>query len=251
MKQINFTACALFSLLVAFAEPLLAGQNRISSQALETADGVAFDALHASADKPEHGIVLVHDWFGISPYYRESVEKLAAAGYYVLAVDLYDGSAATTHKDAWNLMSALDQDLAAAKVDAAIELLKRQDLASSATFGFSMGAPLALAASLRHSESIKATGIFYGDTINDPELLASLGGPVLLVVGSMDGNSSEAAAVFSKATDEAGQLAEVFIYPGAQHAFAQPLFNQGTTYDPVAAEVAWGLAINFFARRLH
>lgn len=44
--------------------------------------------------------------------------------------------------------------------------------------------------------------------------------------------------------------AEVFIYPGAEHAFAQPLFNRGKTYDPVAAEVAWRLSEDFLKRRL-
>ena len=62
--------------------------------------------------------------------------------------------------------------------------------------------------------------------------------------------SLDAAANFSKAADEAGAAAEIYIYPGAVHAFAQPLFNQGKTYDPVATSVAWLLAENFFERRL-
>jgi dienelactone hydrolase len=45
--------------------------------------------------------------------------------------------------------------------------------------------------------------------------------------------------------------AEVYLYPGADHAFAQPLFNAGRTYDPVAAEVAWRLSEDFLKRRLH
>jgi dienelactone hydrolase len=38
--------------------------------------------------------------------------------------------------------------------------------------------------------------------------------------------------------------------PGADHAFAQPLFNAGKTYDPVAADVAWRLSQDFLKRRL-
>ena len=37
---------------------------------------------------------------------------------------------------------------------------------------------------------------------------------------------------------------------GAAHAFAQPLFNQGKTYDPIAAETAWMLSEGFLRRRL-
>ena len=113
-----------------------------------------------------------------------------------------------------------------------------------------MGAPFALSAAVRHASVVKAASIFYGETINEPEQLSSLGGPVLLVVGSKDGNAADNAAAFSKAADTAGKFAEIYIYPGAHHAFAQPLFNAGETYDAAAAEVAWKLATDFLQRRL-
>jgi carboxymethylenebutenolidase len=74
----------------------------------------------------------------------------------------------------------------------------------------------------------------------------------LLIVGSHDGPSAaESSLAFSKAADAAGVGAEVFVYPGAEHAFAQPLFNQGRTYDPAATRVAWQLSESFLKRRLH
>jgi carboxymethylenebutenolidase len=116
--------------------------------------------------------------------------------------------------------------------------------------GFSMGAKRALDAALRN-QLVRATALWYGETTKDPEKLHDLGGPALLIVGSRDGPSAADNALgFSKAADAAGVGAEVFIYPGAEHAFAQPLFNQGRTYDPVAAEVAWRLSEGFLERRL-
>jgi len=56
---------------------------------------------------------------------------------------------------------------------------------------------------------------------------------------------------FAKAADAAGVGAEIYIYPGAAHAFAQPLFNQGRTYDPIAAQTAWRLTEDFLRRRLN
>lgn len=47
-----------------------------------------------------------------------------------------------------------------------------------------------------------------------------------------------------------GVGAEVYVYPGADHAFAQPLFNGGRTYDAAAADVAWRLTENFLSRRV-
>jgi carboxymethylenebutenolidase len=114
-----------------------------------------------------------------------------------------------------------------------------------------MGVRHALAAAVRN-RAVRATVLWYGETIKDPEQLRQLAGPALLIVGSHDGPSAaENSAAFSKAADTAGAVAEVYIYPGAEHAFAQPLFNAGRTYDPVAADVAWRLTQDFLNRRLH
>jgi carboxymethylenebutenolidase len=114
-----------------------------------------------------------------------------------------------------------------------------------------MGARHALAAALRN-KTVHATVLWYGETIKDPQKLRQLAGPALLIVGSRDGSSAaDDSATFSKAADAAGVGAEVYLYPGADHAFAQPLFNAGRTYDPAAADVAWRLSQDFLKRRLH
>jgi carboxymethylenebutenolidase len=193
------------------------------------------------------GIVLVHDFFGVSPFYLDAVNRLAKHGYRVVAVDLYDGRRATSHAEAGALLNGLDTALAARKIGAAIA-----DAATSrrrlAVIGFSMGGRKALEAALRDSANV-ATDEWSGATINDPARLRHLAGPALLVVGSKDGSSAaENAAAFSKAADDAGVAAEIYVYPGAAHAFAQPLFNEGRTYDPVATNIAWQLTDSFLER---
>ena len=196
------------------------------------------------------GVVLVHDWFGISPFYTQAAEKLGKQGYRVLAVDLYGGRRATTPDQAGKLLQSVRDEVAAREIDTAIAQLA-QSGRPVAVMGFSMGAKHALAAALRNP-TVHATVLWYGETINDPAKLRQLAGPALLVVGSRDGTSAaENSAAFSKAADAAGVGAEVYVYPGADHAFAQPLFNAGRTYDPVAADVAWLLSEDFLKRRLH
>jgi carboxymethylenebutenolidase len=196
------------------------------------------------------GVVLVHDWFGVSPFYTQAAEKLGKQGYRVLAVDLYGGRSATTHDQAGKLLQSVRDEVAAREIDAAIAQLA-QNGRPVAVMGFSMGAKHALAAALRNP-TVHATVLWYGETINDPAKLRQLAGPALLVVGSRDGTSAaENSAAFSKAADAAGVGAEVYVYPGADHAFAQPLFNAGRTYDPVAAQAAWRLSQDFLQRRLH
>jgi carboxymethylenebutenolidase len=236
----------LASICLLATSPLFA---EVTPLTLHTASSEAFTAYVAGPKEAGEGIVVVHDWFGVSPSYTDAAERLARQGYRVIAVDLYGGHRATTHEEAGALLGALDNDLAGRKIDAAIKWLGERPR-KIAAMGFSMGAKHALAAALRN-QSIRATVLWYGETTTDPGKLKALGGPALLIVGSADGPSAaENAAAFSKAADAAGAGAEIYIYPGAAHAFAQPLFNQGRTYDPVAAEVAWRLSEDFLKRRL-
>jgi carboxymethylenebutenolidase len=111
-----------------------------------------------------------------------------------------------------------------------------------------MGVKHALAAAMRN-DSVAASVLWYGETTTDVEKLHYLRGPALLVVGSKDGPSAAANALrFSQAADAAGREAEVYVYLGAAHAFAQPLFNEGRTFDPLAAETAWRLSEDFLKR---
>jgi carboxymethylenebutenolidase len=228
------------------AAPLFASTLSVT---LYTSSSEPFTAYVAGPKHAAKGIVLVHDWFGVSPFYLEAAERLADQGYRVVAVDLYGGHHATTHEEAGALLGAVRDDVAARELDAAIKW-SAEGGREIAAMGFSMGAKHALSAALRNS-SVRATVLWYGETIKDPEALHHLAGPALLIVGSRDGPSAaEASLAFSRAADAAGVGAEVYVYPGADHAFAQPLFNTGRTYDPVATEVAWQLSESFLKRRL-
>jgi len=240
------TDLLLTLLTVLFAPPVLA---RAAPETLHTASSEPFTAYAAGPKDARNGVVLVHDWFGVSPFYTQAADKLAAQGYRVLAVDLYGGRSATTHDQAGKLLESVREDVAGREIDAAIAQLAEGGR-PVAVIGFSMGARHALAAALRN-RSVRSTVLWYGETINDAEQLKQLAGPALLIVGSHDGAAAAAnAAAFSKAADTACVGAEVYLYPGADHAFAQPLFNAGKTYDPVAADVAWRLSQDFLKRRL-
>jgi carboxymethylenebutenolidase len=215
---------------------------------LSTASSVSFVTYVAGPQAADACVVLVHDWFGVSPFYTDAANRLARQGYCVVAVDLYNGRSATTHDEAGALLGTLDADVAGEKIDAAIKSLGDRPR-KIAVMGFSMGARHALTAALRN-KSVRATVLWYGDTTKDTDRLTGLSGPVLVVAGSKDGSAVDDSAKFIKAADAAGSAAEVYVYPGAAHAFAQPLFNEGRTYDPVAAETAWKITEDFLSRRL-
>lgn len=237
--------------LVMLTSPAFAHTTPIT---LHTTSSEAFTAYTTGPKGASKGIVLVHDWFGVSPAYTEAADRLGSLGYRVVAVDLYGGQHATTHEQAGALLGALHDDIAARELDTAVRFLSEEGASERsrkiAVMGFSMGVKHALSAALRNG-SVQATVLWYGETVKDAEVLRHLGGSALLVVGSHDGPSAaESALAFSKAADQAGVGAEVYVYPGAEHAFAQPLFNQGKTYDPAATRVAWELTESFLSRRL-
>src|SRR5689334_1336538 len=70
------------------------------SMTLVTSASESFTAYVAGPEDATRAIVLVHDWFGVSPFYTEAAERLASQGYRVVAVDLYGGRRATTHEEA-------------------------------------------------------------------------------------------------------------------------------------------------------
>lgn len=245
----KFTAVQTVILMLAVFWSATAAAQDVPRQSLVTDTGETFDVYVAGPEDAPIGIVLVHDWFGVSPYYLEVIERLSRSNRRIVAVDLYGGETATDHQTAWRLMSNLDADTANQKVSAAVRSLQRTGR-QMATFGFSMGSVYALEASARHAELVTASVIFYGDTLQSIEKAQRLGGPVLAIYGSKDGNAADEAARFSNLMDDADVGAEIYIYPGAAHAFAQPLFNAGKTYDPVAANLAMQLAENFLSRRL-
>ena len=243
MKRASLCSMVLILLTT---PPLLA---QPTATTLQTASSESFTAYVAGPKDAGAGIVMVHDWFGVSPFYTAAQDRLAKDGYRVVAVDLYGGRSATTHEEAGTLLESVHDDVAGREIDAAIRWLSDGGR-PVAVMGFSMGAKHALSAALRNS-SVHATVLWYGETIRDSQKLQQLAGPALLVVGSRDGRSApEDAAAFSRAADAAGKGAEVYVYPGADHAFAQPLFNQGKTYDAAAADVAWLLSESFLQRRL-
>ena len=214
---------------------------------LTTETGVAFEAIATGPEESKAGILLVHDWFGVSEFYQEAAARLGALGYRVIAVDLYNGQSAETHKDAFALMQAMIPENADGKVNAGLKALKKEGR-KIATFGFSLGTEYAFRGAI--SEAVDAVVIWYGFSPDNASQLEGFRANALFVYGSLDGPAADQAATTSKLMDAQGLKAEIYIYPQAHHAFAQPLFNAGKTYDPIAAEAAWVVTEDFLDRKL-
>ena len=60
------------------------------------------------------GIVMIHEWIGLNDYVKEMARQLAAEGYVVLAVDLYEGKVAKNTTEARELSTKVRNNIPAA-----------------------------------------------------------------------------------------------------------------------------------------
>jgi carboxymethylenebutenolidase len=195
------------------------------------------------------GIIVIHEWWGLNDNIRSMADQLAGQGYRALAVDLYDGASATTPGDAQKLMSA-----AMEKRDALIENLKQAyaylspDGQKVGTIGWCFGGGWSLATALALPDQIDATVIYYGRLVTDENELSKLQMPIIGFFGAEDGGIPvDSVHAFESALKSLGKDAEIHIYDGAGHAFANP---SGTNYREGPAKDAWRRTLDFFAKHL-
>lgn len=100
-----------------------------------------------------------------------------------------------------------------------------------------------------HNDSMDATVIYYGQLVTDAEELSKINWPVLGVFAELDnGIPPETVNEFEMSLDEVGIENDITIYPGANHAFANP---SGDRYAPKESKDAWQKTLEFFESNLN
>jgi carboxymethylenebutenolidase len=235
----------------ALAEPR--GPVETSAPVYATLDGepvTGFLARPQGAAGPLPGVLLIHEWWGLNDNLRAIARQLAGEGYLALAVDLYGGRSATTPEAARALMQASMQspERGAENLRAARAFLAGQGATRIGVVGWCFGGGWALQAGLRLGDELDAVVMYYGRVETDPAALARLRAPLLgLFAGRDTGIPVDAVRAFERALAEAGRPAEIRIYEGADHAFANP---SGGRYDEAAARDAWARTLAFLAKHL-
>jgi len=148
-------------------------------------------------------------------------------------------------------MQSLDRKTTDKVLQAGLDYLK-QPGRKIATIGFSMGAQESLNANLNDPEAVSATVMIYGSGFDriETKRIERLKSPVLVITGGEDTSATQAAVNFLSRMKETKQPYELLIYPGADHGYAQPLFNEGKNYNPEAVRTTWMLVEDFLRRLL-
>ena len=199
------------------------------------------------ADSNFPAVVMIHEWWGLNDNIKTMADKLASHGYVVLAVDLY-GRTAATSEEARQLVSSFDPKQGIQNMNAAVSYLdENYSPQKIGSIGWCFGGGQSLNLAL-NNDKLDATVIYYGSLTTDAESLSSISWPVLGIFAELDKSIPvDKVNEFDSALTELGIPHEIHIYPGVDHAFANP---SGERYAPDAAQDAWLKTLEFLRSSL-
>jgi carboxymethylenebutenolidase len=222
-----------------------------AAQGMETQVGGAraYLSLPNGATAPVPGIIVIHEWWGLNDNIRHWSDRLASLGYAALAVDLYDGTVATTPDEAMAAMKKVETPEAKRILAAAVDFLKNDPRVKSpqeAVIGWCFGGGWSLETAMDQPE-LDAAIIYYGQLDTDPANLKKIKARLLGVFATQDKGIPVAEVdKFEAALKEAGVDATIKRYD-ADHAFANP---SGPRYDQEDAAAAWQEVVDFLQKTM-
>ncbi len=239
------------------AVPNAGGTEReITTRSVEYArfngrSATGYMARPANAGGASPALLVIHEQWGLNDDIRAMTRRLAANGYTALAVDLYNGQTAATPERARALMQqATDnaQRLRRNLREGALYLDLMPSTARVGSIGWCFGGGWSLRTALMLPEIIDAAVVYDGELITESAPLESLAAPVLGHFGRADASiPPERVREFDTLLDELDKPHEIYLYDGADHAFASP---SGTQYAAEPVQQAWERTVDFLEQVL-
>ncbi|MGH8999840.1 MAG: dienelactone hydrolase family protein [Acidimicrobiia bacterium] len=202
------------------------------------------------------GVIVIQEWWGLSPSIKEMADRLAADGFVALAPDLYHGEVAGHDEmdKAGRLMRGLPPDRAARDMSGAVDYLADHPAVTGeglGVMGFCMGGMLTLLLAAARPDRIRAAVPFYGfpQPGGEPDwepMTAAVQGHM---AGVDDHFTPDAARALEAKLRSAGKEVTFTIHEGAGHAVMGPHNALGTLDEKLAAEV-WPEATAFLHHKL-
>lgn len=252
-----FAGLLLFSQLSNAAIKTEAVQYREGSTELEGFI-VYDDALRGGP-----GVVVVHDWMGISDDTKIKASELAALGYVAFVADIFGkGVRPADSKAAGELAGKYkaDRPLLRKRALAALEALKKNPRVNKnkiAAQGYCFGGTTVLEMALSGAPLVAVTSLHGG--LEFPDLqkdVKKIKAKLLVLHGAIDPFVSPAElTTFTKALDEAKTDYQFIAYSGAVHSFTNPKagndIKKGAAYNPVAEKRSFEALKSFYAEVLN
>ncbi|MEO8112391.1 MAG: dienelactone hydrolase family protein [Ginsengibacter sp.] len=213
---------------------------------------IGFITYDANKEGKRPGVLIVHEWWGLTNYTRNRAKQLAQLGYIAMAVDMYgNGKTGEDPAAAQALATPFYKDptLAKTRLDAAMKELEtypQTDATKMAAIGYCYGGFIVLNAA-KLGANLEGVVSFHGDLSGVPVNKDSLKAKILVCHGEADKFvTPDAVAAFKKSMDSAGVDYTFKSYPNATHAFTNPAatekgkkFNMPIEYNAAADTTSW------------
>lgn len=208
------------------------------------------------------GILVVHEWWGITKHVRDSARELAGMGYTAFAVDMFgEGKTADNPKAAGQLAGSVRKNppVMQSRFNAARALLVKHptvDAKRIGAIGYCFGGSVVLDMA-RMGTDLAGVVSFHGNPTPaaKPAAPGAVKARVLVLNGADDPLvKPDAIEAFKKEMDAARVQFRWVDYPGAVHAFTNPeateagkKFNMPVAYHPEADKQSKAEMTKFFA----
>lgn len=209
-------------------------------------NGQPVNAYLATPENGGPGVLVLHAWWGLKPFFKQVCDRLAEQGFVALAPDMRNRQIAETIEAAKELMEKSDNQLIGDVVMAAKDyLLAHSEGEKIGVVGFSMGAAWALVVAGYDPDKIAATVLFYG--IGE----ADFGKVKSKVQGHFSDNDEwepmEGVRWLEQSLQDANVDKTFYIYPAVAHWFVE---DDRPEYDSAAAQLAWDRTFEFLKKNL-
>jgi len=217
-----------------------------------------FVAWNDAISGPRPGVLVVHQWMGLTDYEKHRAEMLAQLGYVAFCADIYGkGVRPQNTQEAGALAGKYrngDRQLLRARVNAGLAALRQQPLVDPkrlAAIGYCFGGTTVLELA-RSGVDIGGVVSFHGglDAPN-PDDGKNIKCKVLVLHGADDPFSSpESISAFENEMRKGGVDWQIDFYGGAVHSFTQPMAgndnSKGAAYNEKADKRSWEEMKRFF-----
>jgi carboxymethylenebutenolidase len=204
------------------------------------------DAYLVSPEEGGSGILVIHAWWGLKPFFKDLCDRLAGQGFIAIAPDLRNGRIAKSIDEAKSLMensnrSTMSDTIVAAKDYLLTHPNRKGD--KIAVIGFSMGAALSLEVAVQDPDKIAATILYYGTSLVDFKKVKSK------ILGHYSDNDEwepmEDVRAMETGMKAAGLDIILHVYPEVGHWFVE---EDRPEYNPAAAKLAWERTLGFLKK---
>ncbi|HEX9047826.1 MAG TPA: dienelactone hydrolase family protein [Verrucomicrobiae bacterium] len=206
---------------------------------------------------PRPGVLVVHQWLGITDYEKHRAEMLARLGYVAFCADIYGkDSRPKDVSEAGPLAGKFksNRPLLRERVNAGLAQLKKSELVDPkhiAAIGYCFGGTTVIELALSGADVNGIVSFHGGLDAPNPADAKNIKCKVLVQAGADDPfQKPEDLDAFEKEMRDAKVDWQITFYGGAVHSFTQPdpgFSNPGARYNEKADRRSWQAMQNFFA----